>query len=162
MELTESIRIAAPVTRVFDAWAQLERAGEYRSAVVERRRLTAGPVGNGSRFRAVDRWPGSETAYIVEITAFDRPERIAATMSDPVGGGWDAIFVTVAEVTELTFACTLQPSGLRGLLLPLLAPLLRREARQALVGFRDWVESGRAARRPERRDDTHRRREPAR
>ena len=144
MELTETISVKAPASEVFDAWAQLERAHEYADAVVERRRLDGGPVGVGARYHAVDRWPGGDVTFTVRITAYERPLRIAATWSDPVGGGWDAIFIETGDATEFTFAWTLQPTGLRGLVLPLLRPLVRREARRFLAGFREWIESGRA------------------
>ena len=144
MDLTERIDIRAPAGDVFDAWVQLERAHEYAHSVVERRRLDGGRLGVGATYHAVDRWPGGEVAYTVRLTAFERPARVAATSSDPVGGGWDAIFLEAAGMTELTFAWTLHPTGLRGLVLPLLGPLVRREARRFLAGFREWVESGQA------------------
>lgn len=144
MDLTESISIEAPASDVFDAWVQLERAHEYADPVIERRRLAGGPLGVGAAYQAVDRWPGGEVTFTVRISAFQRPVRVAATCSDPIGGGWDAIFIETDGITELTFAWTLQPTGLRGLVLPPLKPLVRREARRFLAGFREWVESGRA------------------
>ena len=144
MELTETISIKAPASEVFDAWAQLERAHEYADSVVERRRLDGGPVGVGARYQAIDRWPGGDVTFTVHITAFERPLRIAATWSDPVGGGWDAIFIEAGGRTEFTAAWTLQPTGPRGLLLPLRLPLVRRAARRFLTGFREWSETGRA------------------
>lgn len=140
MELTETIRVARPAEEVFDAWARIDRASRYNPAVVERRKLTDGAVGKGSRFRAVDRWPGRDVTYYVEITAYERPERIAATWSDPISGGWDAIFQRVGEGTEMRLHATLNPSGLTGSMIRLLMPWYRRQARAFLETFRDELE----------------------
>ena len=92
MELNETVRVERPPQDVFDAWVRIDRATRHSPAVVERTKLTEGPIGKGMRFRAVDRWPGMDVGYTVEVTVFDRPERIAAIWSDPLSGGWDAIF----------------------------------------------------------------------
>jgi uncharacterized protein YndB with AHSA1/START domain len=103
VELNEFVRVRRPATVVFEAWSSIERAARYSAAVVERTKLTDGPVGRGTRFRAVDRWPGRLVTYTVEITAFERPGRIAATWSNPLSGGWDAIFEPLDDGTELRF-----------------------------------------------------------
>lgn len=144
MELSEHIRIERPRDEVFAAWASLDRAPEYAAAVVERRKLTPGPIGKGTRFQAADRWPGRTVAFSVEITAFEPPERIAATWSDPMSGGWDAIFEEVDGGTEMHFHATFSPSGLLGLLMPLLRPWVHRQTRVLLRDFKVWLESGQA------------------
>ena len=146
MELNETIRVERPRAEVFDAWARIDRAGRHNPAVIERTKLTEGPISKGSRFRAVDRWPGFDVRYTVELTAFLRPERVAATWSDPLSGGWDAIFEERDGGTELRFHATLHPSGPAGLALRLLWPWYRRQARRFLETFRDSVEAGAGSR----------------
>ena len=80
--------------------------------------------------------------YTVELTVFERPERIAATWSNPLSGGWDAIFEPHGRGTELRFHATLHPSGIHGLALRLLWPWYRRQVRRFLESFRQRVESG--------------------
>lgn len=140
MELNETIRVERPPAEVFDAWARIDRAGRHNPAIVERTKLTDGPIGAGSRFRAIDRWPGLDVAYTVEITAFHRPERIAATWSNPLSGGWDAIFEARDKATEMRFHATLHPAGTHGLALRLLWPWYRRQVRVFLETFRAGVE----------------------
>ncbi len=149
MELSGHIRIERPRDEVFAAWASLDRAPEYAAAVVARRKLTPGAVGKGTRFQAADRWPGRTVFFSVEITAFEPPGRIAATWSEPLSGGWDAIFEAVDEAgrtTQMHFHATLAPSGLLGLLLPRLRPWVHRQTRGFLREFKAWVESGQARR----------------
>jgi len=140
MELNETIQVERAPADVFDAWARIDRAGRHSPAIIERTKLTDGAIGPGSRFRAIDRWPGLDVAYTVEITAFRRPERIAATWSNPLSGGWDAIFEPRGEGTEMRFHCTLHPSGLHALVLRLLWPWYRRQARVFLEAFRADLE----------------------
>ena len=142
MELTESIRIERPPADVFDAWARIDRAARHDPAVLERRELSHGAIGKGSRFAAVDRWPGRDVSYVVEITAYERPERIAATWSDPMSGGWDAIFEAVGGATEMRFHATLDPSGLTGLLLRIMVPWYRRHVRALLESFAEGLAAG--------------------
>jgi uncharacterized protein YndB with AHSA1/START domain len=140
VELNEAILVERPPTEVFDAWARIDRAGRHVPAIIERTRLTDGPIGPGARFRAVDRWPGLDVAYTVEITAFERPERIAATWSNPLSGGWDAIFEPRTGGTEVHFHATLHPSGIHGLALRLLWPWYLRQVRTFLETFRASLE----------------------
>ena len=142
MELSGTVRIARPLGQVFEAWVDLERAAEYADFVVERRRLTDGPIGRGTRFAAVDRIPGRDIRYTIEIVAFEPRDRVAATWSDPLSGGWDAVFEAVPEGTELRFDACLDPGGLPGLLLPLLKPWAVRRTARTLARFRDWLEAG--------------------
>jgi uncharacterized protein YndB with AHSA1/START domain len=144
VELTETLHIARPTADVFKAWSRVDRAGQHNPAVVERRKLTEGAIGKGSRFRAVDAWPGRDVTYYVEITAFERPQRIAATWSEPMSGGWDAIFEASGGGTEVRFHATLNPSGLSGLMIRLLMPWYRRQVRAFLEAFRDELEGGSA------------------
>ena len=141
MELNEVVQIRRPAVAVFEAWSDIERTAGYSAAAVERTRLTDGPVGRGTRVRAVDRWPGRLVTYTVEITAFERPGRIAATWSNPLSGGWDAIFEPLDDGTELRFHATVNPSGLGGLPLRLLLPWYRREVHAFLQAFRAGVEA---------------------
>ena len=146
MELNETIRVERPPQAVFDAWARIDRATRHNPSVVERAKLTEGPIGAGTRFAAVDRWPGLDVRYTVELTVFERPERIAAIWSNPLSGGWDAIFEPRGDGTEMRFHATLQPAGVHGLALRLLWPWYRRQVRVFLETFRDSVESGSAER----------------
>lgn len=145
MELSERIRTERPRAEVFAAWSCLDRAHEYPGVVSERRRPTRGPIGVRSRFRAVDRWPGRTVESIIEISAYQPPERIAGTWSDPILGGWDAIFEEVEGGTELHLHATLAPSGARSLLLPLLRPWIGRQTRRSMRAFKACIESGQAA-----------------
>jgi uncharacterized protein YndB with AHSA1/START domain len=142
MEVTGTTHVNRPVKEVFRAWAALERSPEYSAAVLERRRVTQGPVGLGTRYHAVDRWPGRTVEFTVEITDYDPPRRIAATWTEPMEGGWEARFTAVGDGTDVAFRSLIRPSGLMGLASPLLRLWARRQLRTFLTSFKEWVEAG--------------------
>ena len=145
MELNETILIERAPAEVFEAWARIDRAASLSPAIVERTKLTEGAIGKGTRFTAVDRWPGLDVRYTVELTVYERPERMAAIWSDPLSGGWDAIIEQRGGGTEMRFHATLHPAGLHGLALRLLWPWYRRQVRAFLESFRESVEGRSAA-----------------
>lgn len=142
MEFSEVVRIDRPIDDVFEAWLRLDRAVEYAPGVLDRSALDDRPLGKGSRLAAVDRWPGFALAYQVELTAVERPARIAATLSEPLSGGWDAIFERADGVTELRLEVTLDPGPPLGLAFPLLRPWVRRRWHETVAGFGRWLEDG--------------------
>ena len=109
--------------------------------MIERRKLTEGPVGVGTRYHAVDRWPGRKVEFEVEITEFSPPTAIARTMSDPMPGEWEAHFTESAGATRLMFEATMRPSGIMGLLAPLMGFWARRQTKRFLADFKSWAEA---------------------
>lgn len=141
MRFSEVIHVRPPIEVVVDAWARQDRAAEYAPGVLQRRVVGDGPIGRESRIAAIDRWPGFEVSYDIEIAVLER-HRVAAILSEPLSGGWDAIFDVVDGRTEMRLEGTLNPGGALGLALPLLQPWLRRRWRATLAGFAEWVETG--------------------
>ncbi|MDX1511285.1 MAG: SRPBCC family protein [Nitriliruptorales bacterium] len=142
MRVDGSIMISAPVETVFDGWADLERAAEHQAPTKERRKLTDGPVGAGTRYAAVDRWPGRDVAFEMEITEYDRPSHLAAEWFEPMSGSWSADFVEASSgTTKMDFVATIEPGGFMALLAPLMRPWARRQLASGLVAFKDWVEA---------------------
>jgi len=141
MRLTATTRINRSVNEVFALWADLTRSPEYSDASVERRKLTHGPVGVGTRYHAVDRWPGRTVEFTVEVTAFEPPGHMAAGWSGTMAGGWDARFSAAGGDTELTFSTRMEPAGLMGLLSPLMKPWAGRQLRRFMDDFRRWAEA---------------------
>jgi len=142
MKLTDSVIIAAPIKRVFDGWAALERSPEHQRPTIERSRLTEGPLAVGTRFRAVDQWPGRKVTFEMEITEYQRPVLIAARWEEPMNGSWQARLTEEGETTRMQFETTIEPAGLMGLLEPLMRPWGRRQLAQGLDSFRSWIEQG--------------------
>jgi len=67
-----STRIAAPLTRVFDRFTDLDHANEHVSGIVAIERLSEGAFGVGTRWRETRRVLGRVDSADMEVTAFDR------------------------------------------------------------------------------------------
>lgn len=76
-EFDTRVYINRPVGEVFARWADLGRAPEWAAAVIERRKLTEGPVGVGTKYRAVDQFLGRRIEFTLEITEYE-PDRLMA------------------------------------------------------------------------------------
>ena len=61
MKVHDSVMIAVPIEDVFDAWTDVEKYPEWVAPVLERRKLSDGPVGVGTKFAAKDRWQGERS-----------------------------------------------------------------------------------------------------
>ena len=74
--ITGHVRIAAPAEQVFDAVADTRNEPSFNPAMAGVELLTALPIGPGTRFRA--RMGRAGTQMLVELTEFDRPQRLGS------------------------------------------------------------------------------------
>jgi len=141
MRLTGTVTIGAPIHQAFDGWAALERSPEHQKATIERTRLSDESLGVGTRYRAVDRWPGRKVSFELEITGYQRPSLMSARWEKPMTGSWIARFTEEAVGTRMEFETTIEPTGLMGLMEPLMRPWALKQLAEGLESFRRWVES---------------------
>jgi len=142
MNLTHSVTIGASVEQAFDCWAALERSPEHQKPTIERTRLTDGPVGVGTRYSAIDQWPGRKVEFEMEITSYDRPFQMSARWHEPMDGTWSARFDSNGGRTVMEFETSIEPTGVMGFIAPLMKPWARRQLSEGLASFGNWVESG--------------------
>ena len=142
MEMTSVTVINKPIGDVFAGWSQIERFADWWDPVIERRKLTEGPVGVGTKYRAVDRLPpGRRIESTLEITAYDPTARIVGTLSGGVSATWEARFEGTNGGTRVTLHTVANLSGLLGILATLLSPWLKRIDQKALDRFKASLES---------------------
>lgn len=99
----------------------------------------------GTRYRAVDKFPGRTVEFTVEITEFERHRRMAATWDQPMEGGWESTFAQSDRGTRVDMHAEMNPSGgLMKLLFPLMGGWVRRAMRKDLERFKARLESGAA------------------
>jgi uncharacterized membrane protein len=146
MRLSDAVTIDAPIAAVFDGWADLERSPEHQAATIDRTKLTEGPVAAGTRFSAVDQWPGRRVEFETAITVFERPTRIGARWDQPMNGSWVARFEDLSGRTRMDFETTIEPGGLLGVLALLMKLWAKRQLRGGLESFRSWVEASETVR----------------
>lgn len=142
MELLAAVVINRPEDQVFALWSQAERYPEWFEMSIERRKITEGPMGVGSKYVAVDKLPpGRRVETTLEITAYEPNKLIAATLSAPTNATWEARFEQEDGGTRMTFTTVARLSGLQGLLAPLFKGWANRQIQSALDRFKAAAES---------------------
>jgi len=141
MEVTNSVRIQRPIDEVFAAWSELERIPEWFVGSLERRKLSDGPVGVGTRYHAVDKLPpGRRIEGTLEITTYEPNRLVAASLSEPYNATWDVTFDEMGGDTSMTMHTVANLAGIQGLLAPLLTGWASRVQQKGLDRFKEDVE----------------------
>lgn len=142
MRVVDSISINRPIDEVFALWADVEGYPRWADPVVERRKLTDGPVSVGTKFRAIDQWPGRRVEFEMEITEFVPNERLGARWSEPMEGEWSSELTETPDGTRLHFEIEMRlPLAMR-LLSPIMKWWAKRANRKFMRSFKVWLESG--------------------
>lgn len=136
------IVINRPVEEVFDFVADERNEPRYNPRMLSSEKLTPGPVGLGSQFRAAMRTRPRSISMTTEFTAFERPRRLAlttrlATMDiegtltfDPVPAG-----------TRMRWSWQLRPRGLLKLLTPVVVRVGRRQEQTIWTDLKRLLEA---------------------
>jgi Polyketide cyclase / dehydrase and lipid transport len=106
------ILIERPVEEVFDFVADQRNEPTYNPQMLRSEKITDGPIGVGTRFRATARSRGRAAEMLIEVTEFQRPRRLGSrtTMSDvDVDGG--LTFESVAGATRMNWSREVTPKG---------------------------------------------------
>jgi uncharacterized protein YndB with AHSA1/START domain len=140
------IVINRPVEEVFDFVADERNEPRYNPRMLRVEKLSPGPVGLGSRFRAEMRTRPRPMEMTTEFTGYERPRRLASTtrMSrmdirgtlsfDPVPGG-----------TRMRWSWELEPHGLLKLMTPLASPIGARGERAIWTSLKRLLEAQEAS-----------------
>lgn len=136
------IEIARPVEEVFDTVADERNEPSFNRQMVRSEKLTGGPIGAGTRFRATMRSRRRPLLMDVEYTAFERPRTIASrsTMaSSEVTGA--LTFAPVAGGTRMHWSWELRLGGPMRLFTPVLAVIGNRSERTVWTGLKRHLEA---------------------
>lgn len=140
--VTGSIEIDRPVEEVFDLVADQRYEPLYNPDMTSSEKLTDGPIGVGTRFAATSRSFAKPVSMVIELTAVERPRRLASTTWTEgmvLDGG--LTFEATARGTRMSWAWTVHPTGLMRLLTPVLAVMGRRNERRIWTGLKRHLES---------------------
>ena len=136
-----SIDIARPVEAVFDTVADQTNEPTYNRAMVRCEKVVPGPVGEGSRFRALMRTAGREVPMTCELVDYARPHHLGVltcvdgTMID---GTMD--FVPSPVGTRMSWDWDVRTLGWLRLIGPLVAWLGRRQERRIWGALKQRLE----------------------
>ena len=138
MTITEEIHIDCPPATAFDLMADVRKLTDWNEGASTAAMTSAEPIGQGSRFVAVNRGQEMEST----ITRFDRPERLDFSVT---GKAMDVAamfrFTEAGAGTTLFIEFQPHPKGIMKILFPVLKPLIRRDLAKQHLKFKDFCES---------------------
>jgi uncharacterized protein YndB with AHSA1/START domain len=137
------IVINRPVDEVFDFVADERNEPRFNPHMVSVTKISDGPVEAGTRFAAEISTRGRTQPMTIELTECVRPRRLSSTTHlaamDIIG---TLRFEPVAAGTRMRWSWELAPRGRGGrLLLPLIAPIGRRQERTTWAGLKRVLEA---------------------
>jgi uncharacterized protein YndB with AHSA1/START domain len=135
------VRIAAPVERVFDTVADSRNEPSFNPAMTDVELLTPPPIGLGTRFRA--RMGKAGMPMLVELTEFDRPNRLGSTTTSSMMTTRGALTFAADDdaTTTLSWHWQVRPQGWLRALGPLVGPLGGRMERRIWTGLKKMLEN---------------------
>ena len=138
------IVIDRPLDEVFEFVTDERNEPLYNAALLQSDKVSDGPVGIGTCCHALHRSPGRPVGMEVQITAYERPRRMASrtTMS------WSDIdgaltFEPQGESTKMRWSWNVHPKGFAKLLWPLVGVMGRRSERACWRQLKRYMESQR-------------------
>ena len=104
-------------------------------------KVTPGPVGKGTRFRAQVKARQRTAEMSVEFTAYDRPRRLTSVskLSNMVIEG-TLTFEPVTEGTQMRWSWDIAPRGVLRLATPVIGLIGRREERSIWTSMKHLLE----------------------
>jgi uncharacterized protein YndB with AHSA1/START domain len=134
--------IRRPVEEVFDFVADECNEPTYNPNMLVSEKLTAGPIGAGTRFRATIRFGRRPVGMDIEYTAFDRPHLLASTTRMAAADFSGTLsFAPTPTGTRLRWSWQARPKGALRLLAPVFAPIGARQERRMWTLLRDHLEA---------------------
>lgn len=135
--LRNSVVIRCSPEEAFDYLSDLRAELEWNPGCESMEKITAGPVGQGTRFRA--KWKSSPLVE-VEITRYDRPRSWSAHNGGPIEVSFTCRLAPVPEGTLLRAEFTPRPHGWFRLVFPLFLLFISREEKANMIRLREALE----------------------
>jgi uncharacterized protein YndB with AHSA1/START domain len=135
--------IHRPVHEVFDFVADERNEPRYNPRIRRAEKLTPGPIGPGTRFRAEAVTLGRMTGMTIQYTTYERPRRLASSIHMPAADIVGTLrFDPVADGTRMGWSWDVRPHGPYRLLTPVIARVGRRQERENWGGLKRFLEAG--------------------
>ena len=138
--------IDAPVEAVFEAVADIANFSKAVPHIARVEFLTERRVGVGTRFRETRLMRGREATTELEVTEYERNERVRL-VSDAGGTVWDSLFTVTPEgdgrSTRLDLVMEAKPYRFMSrLLVPLMKGVVAKAVAADMDAAKAWLEGG--------------------
>jgi hypothetical protein len=135
--------IARSPTEVFDFIAASENAPKVAPNIKSMVELTEGTVGVGTRYRETRLMNGKETQAELEIVDFEPGQRYAMkNVTDGIVTIYRYNFNQENDGTRVNLVCELNASGVKKLMLTMVASILKKEDGDHLQRLKKVMENG--------------------
>jgi uncharacterized protein YndB with AHSA1/START domain len=144
IHLEREVFINREPEQVFDFVADGRNEPQYNSHVIHAEQTSPGPVGQGTQFRFEAKTPGRPQVVCYEITAYDRPRRIASrvTQSRMIDVETIEDFDAVDGGTRVRWSFDIRPKGAIKLLGPIIGRVLGRRLQSTFANLKALLEDG--------------------
>lgn len=137
------VLIRRPVEEVFEFVADERNEPTYNRNMIGSEKVTEGPIGVGTRFRATIGPRRRPMRMDIEYTAFDRPHLIASSTRMATADFSGTLTFTADQAgTRLSWSWEARPKGAVRLLGPVLTWIGARQERRTWTALRDHLEAG--------------------
>jgi len=135
------IVIGRPVDLVFDYVADQSNEPQYNPRMVRVEKITAGPVGTGTRFRSAVASAGRTAEMLIEVTGYDRPTRPASVTTMPQADiSYTLTFAPDAAGTRMRSSGHVRPKGAFRLLGPMITWMRIRQEQRIWASLKKHLE----------------------
>ena len=136
--MQNSVEIHRPPEQVFDELVDLRSELKWNPDVQSMEKITEGPIGVGTQFRA--KW--KQSGYIIcECTAFDRPRHWAYHNGGPVVVDLDISVTPHGDGSLLVSRFDAHPVGWFTLIFPIFLIIMRRAEKAVSLNLKRFLES---------------------
>lgn len=137
-----AIVIDRPVEAVFDYVADQSNEPQYNPQMVRAEKITAGPIGVGTKFRSAVASRGRTAEMVIECTGYDRPRRLASkTTMRQADISYALTFEPAGSGTRMAWSGQVRPKGAYILLGPLITWMGRRQERRIWASLKPRLEA---------------------
>ena len=120
--------VARPPKEVFDFIAASENAPKIVHSVTSMVKLTEGPVRVGTRYRETRLMHGKEQQAELEIVEFEPTQKYAMqNVTSGIETTYRYNFQPERDGTRIDLVCEVKANGIKKLMLPLVASILKKE-----------------------------------
>ena len=135
------IVIDRPVEDVFDCVADECNEPRYNAQMRLAEKISDGPIGVGTQYRAEVVSGGRPVSMVIEFTAYERPRRLASkTTMSAMDIAYTLTFEPVPEGTRMRWLGAIEPHGMLKLMGPLVAWMGRRQELRIWTGLKTLLE----------------------
>ena len=139
-EFTE--QIARSPRDVFEVLSDPTRAGEFLDNIKASAKLTDGPISVGTKFRETRVVNGKEASADLLVSAFEPYTHFGiSTEAEGIKVEYHYRLSPEGDGTRLEWTCELEASGLRKMMLPMVAGIMKKEDGEHLQKLKAYLEA---------------------